>query len=410
MGQASPIWRLPIDTTHHLAGSAGRLCFVGGAGDFDRNGVIRHPGVLPEQIIGAISNLSASLTVESCTLGDVVRLKAFYRSDGSVNEWEVLARIAGELNSDPLPVISLIPVPLQPFEGQAIQIQAIAQRGWRADNDIRVVTVDVPREYRSFGLDQVTSGLRAGEFVSLAARTAIDAPGKTPSPGDGPAQTHHIMQSMQNDLGKLGASFQDAVKKEGYYFGTTREHWRAMAQVRASYFREPGPPATVVPCHVLWPAEALTKIEVLAMRTTRSGFDKYIPRDDHWPRRVWDWPIPLPYRQGIRLRDTIWLGGQVPSPPFDNAPYRVLPGDLAAQTAFTMSYIKDLLRGFERSSTDLKLVVCYFKSSGDVGDTLSFVKTLSDCVGGALPPVTLVPMPHMHTAESTVEIWGVAQA
>ena len=99
MGQASPIWRLPIDTTHHLAGSAGRLCFVGGAGDFDRNGVIRHAGVLPEQIIGAISNLSASLTVESCTLGDVVRLKAFYRSDGSVNEWEVLARIAGELNS-----------------------------------------------------------------------------------------------------------------------------------------------------------------------------------------------------------------------------------------------------------------------------------------------------------------------
>ena len=409
MDQTSPIWRLPIATTHHLAGSAGRLSFVGGAGDFDHDGVIRHPDQLFDQIDGALANVASALAVENCALSDVVRLKAFYRSDGSVNEWEVLARIAKEIVDDPLPVISLIPVPLQPFEGQAIQIQAIAQRGWREGDDIRFVTVEVPQQNKKFGRDKVTSGLRAGEFVSLAARTSTDEQGKTLSTGDGPAQTHHIMQSMQDNLGRLGASFQDAVKKEGYYFGTTREHWKTMAQVRASYFREPGPPATVVPCHVLWPADALTKIEVLAMRTTRSGFDKYIARDDHWPRRVWDWPIPLPYRQGIRLRDTIWLGGQVPSPPFNNAPYRVLPADLAAQTAFTMSYIEDLLRGFERRPLDLKLAVCYFKSNGDVSDTLGFVKTLSDCIGGAMPPLTLVPMPHMHTTESTVEIWGVAQ-
>ncbi len=409
MTEPNPIWRLPIDTTHHLAGSAGQLSFVGGAGDFGHDGVIRHPDELFVQIPGVMSNVSSALGIESCTLSDVVRLKAFYRSDGSVNEWEVLARLAKEIGEDPLPVISLIPVPMQPFAGQAIQIQAIAQRGWREGDDIRVVTVEVPGKYRGFGLDKVTSGLRAGEFISIAARTATDEQVGIACTGDGPAQTHHIMRSMQNDLTELGASFQDAIKKEGYYFGTTREHWKAMAQVRASYFHEPGPPATMVPCHVLWPGDALTKVEVLAMRTTRSGFDKYIARDDHWPKRVWDWPIPLPYRQGIRLRDTIWLGGQVPSPPFDNAPYRVLPGDLAAQTAFTMSYIEDLLRGFERNCADLKLLVCYFKSSGNASDTLGFVKTLGDCVGGALPPVTLVPKPHMHTAESTVEIWGVAR-
>ena len=410
MTQSTPMWRLPIDITHHLAGSAGQLSFVGGAGDFDDAGIVRHPGQLFAQIPGAVRNVSAALAVENCTLSDVVRLKAYYSSDGASNEWKVLSHIASQVGEAVLPVISLIPVPLQPFDGQAIQIQAIAKRGWRAQDDVRVVSAPVPDKYRTFGLEKVTSGLRAGEFISIGARTATDQQGEITASADGPAQTHTIMTSMRSDLAELGASFQDAVKKEGYYFGTTREHWRAMAQVRASYFREPGPPATVVPCHVLWPAPALTKIEVLAMRTTRSGFDKYIPREDHWPRRVWDWPIPLPYRQGIRLRDTIWLGGQVPSPPFDNAPRRVLPGDRAAQTAFTMSYIDDLLRGFERHSADLRLVVCYFKSAGDSKETIEFVNTLSDCVGGVLPPVTLVPQPHMHTDESTVEIWGVARA
>ena len=357
------MWRLPIESTHHLAGSAGGLVFVGGAGDFDEKGQVRHPNNLSDQIPGALANVAAALAIESAGLADVVRLKAFYRNDGTVNEWEVLARIAQGFSFSVLPVISLIPVPLQPFEGQAIQVQAIALRKWRDGKDIRVVTRSVPDEFKAFGLDEITSGLRAGEFLSLAARTASDTLGTIDSTENGPSQTHAIMTSMESDLTQLGASFQDAVKKEGYYFGTTREHWREMAQVRASYFREPGPPATVVPCHVLWPENALTKVEVLAMRTTRSGFDKYIAREDHWPRRVWDWPVPLPYRQGIKLRNTIWLGGQVPSPPFDNAPRRVLPGDLKAQTAFTMSYIEDLLRGFKRQSADLKLAVCYFRST-----------------------------------------------
>ena len=86
------------------------------------------------------------------------------------------------------------------------------------------------------------------------------------------------MSRLEEILKALGASFQDAVKKEGYYFGTTQDQWAPMAKVRASYFREPGPVATVVSCHALWPEGALTKVEVLAMREEWNGFDKYIPR------------------------------------------------------------------------------------------------------------------------------------
>ncbi len=34
---------------------------------------------------------------------------------------------------------------------------------------------------------------------------------------------------------------------------------------------------------------------------------------------------------------------------------------------------------------------------------------LAGTMGSVLVPTTLVPQPHMHTPESMVEIWGVAQ-
>src|SRR5262249_47288393 len=116
------------------------------------------------------------------------------------------------------------------------------------------------------------------------------------------------------------------------YLGTTMEQWAGMAAARAASFREPGPAATVVPAQRLAPQGAMTKIEVMAMRESWNGFDKYIPREDHWSKHVWDWPIPLPYRQAIRLRGTIWLGGQVPFLPGSNSGRWIYPGELLPQT------------------------------------------------------------------------------
>ncbi len=413
-------WQLPFAGHHFISASAAHLTFVGGAGDFDGQGTIRHPGDLEGQVEGAMSNLAAALAAESCGLGDVVRLKVFYRSaaddggadrdDGVAAEWALLARLAAAFEDDPLPAISLLPVPLQPFAGQELQVQAIAQRGWRGFDDIRVVSEPAPeRHAAAFQGRPVTWGLRAGELISVPLRTAAGDDAATAALGEGVPQTHAIMTRMGETLAALGASFQDSIKKEGYYFGTTRPQWAEMAAVRASYFKEPGPVATMVPGHILWPAGSVTKIELLAMRQKRLTYDKYIPRDDSWPDRVWDWPLNLPYRQGTRLRDTIWLGGQVPAPPFAHALDRVLPAQLVPQTRLTMSYIEDLLRGFGRRPADLKLLIAYFTSDGTPEATATFLDTVAACVDGPLPPITVVPQPHMHTPETMVEIWGIAQ-
>ena len=403
------VWGWPVGHPHHRSATAGPLTFVGGAGDFDAAGTLRHDeGDIEGQIEGAVANIAEALASESCALADVVRLKAFHSSD--LDDWEIVANIAARFPGEPMPVVSVVPEPLQPFAGQAIQIQAIAQRRWRQGGDVRVVERPVPSAKRAlFAGRAVTGGLRAGEFIAVANRTAEDEAGAVASPGDAVGQSHAVMAIHEATLAALGAGMQDSVKMEGYYFGTTMDDWAPLARARASHFAEPGPVATVVPCQRLNPEGALTKIEVMAMREEWNGFDKYIPRADSWPRRVWDWSIPLPYRQGLKLRDTIWVGGQVPSEPFSNTRRRMMPGDLAGQTRLTMSYIEDILRGFGRRPGDLKLMVCYFACPEGEAGTRAFLDVLAACIGGPLPPTTLVAKPAMHEPENRVEIWGVAQ-
>ncbi len=402
------IWRWPTDRVHHLAASAANLTFVGGAGDFDSTGAVRSKGDLDAQIEGTMRNVADALAVESCTLADIVRIKAYHTAD--CDDWNVIAKIAAILPDDPMPCISTIPEPLQPFDGQVIQIQIIAQRGWRRFADIRAANRPVPPDWSEhFAGRSVTAGLRAGEFITIANRTAAEVDGSIAAPADGVSQSHTIMSIHEATLVELGAGMQDCVKMEGHFFGTTRKDWAPLAKARASHFAEPGPPATVVPCQRLNPDGAVTKIDVLAMRELRNTYDKYIPREDFWPNRVWDWPLNLPYRQAIKLRDMIWLGGQVPSEPFANTGKRMMPGNLAGQTLMTMSVVEDLLRGFNRRPADLKLMVCYYTCAEGQETTHQVLDILSQCVGGALPPTTLVPKTMMHTPENTVEIWGVAQ-
>ena len=403
-----PPFTLPLDRPHRTAGRAGGYVFVGGAGDHDATGAIRHPGDLAAQIAGAIANIAAALDSEGCTLADVVRLKAFYTGE-TADEWAVLAALANAVGGDPPPAITTNPVPLQPWPGQLVQVQAIASRGWRAHPRTRAVVEDVPAATRNrFDFPKVTAGLRAGELLAVPGRTAAAATDDVPA--DPVAQTDLIMGRMGRVLGELGASFQDAIKMEGYYFGSTFEEWAPLAQARARNFLEPGPVATVVPCHLLQPAGTRTKVEVLGLRDHWNGFDKYVPREDRWPRQVWDWAIPLPYRQGIRMRDMIWTGGQVPYEPDANRGRTVFVGELLPQTLFTMRLVEDILRAFGATVSDLALLVCYFTSDGGAATTRAFAELVTAAAGGVLPPVTLVPQPAMHDAEMLVEIWGVAQS
>jgi len=400
-------WRLPIKAAHDRVAGAGAYVFVGSSGDFDMAGQIRHPGDLALQIVGAIGNLREALGEKGLDLGDVVRLKAFYTPAGKNGYWEVMARLRRAFDFDLAPAITANPVPMQPFAGQAIQLQAIARQGWRRQQPVIAVTRQLPKAVRDlFDRPILTQGLRAGEFFSVSGTTDVDAEDKVAAPGDGMKQSHAMMAEMARTAAGLGVTLQDTVKAEGYYFGTTMEQWAAMAAIRATYFYDPGPVATVVPSQLLHPEGIVTKYELTGLRTAGN---KYIPRDDAWPETVWDWVIPVPYRQGLKLRDTIWTGGQVPFVP-GHPRKPVHQGDLHAQTRHVMGLCSEIVRAFGKTPADYRLIVAHFASKGTPAETEAFLATVASCVEGALPPITVVPQPHMHSPDHLVEIWAVAQA
>jgi len=401
-------WSLPTGCTHEVSASAAVLSFVGGAGDFDDRGQIRHPDDYSAQIKGSIENIKSALVQEHCSLADVIRIKAFVELPEEFGETEVVTILLHALPNSPAPVISVVPVEMQPFPQQKVQLQAIAKRGWREEryqfNESALNLIS-----RTDRIPTVTTVLRAGELIVTANRTVAHFGLEHDSGSSGEGQSHAIMTSLNNDLKSVGATLQDSVKLEGYYRGTTREQWTPLAKARASYFAEPGPPATMIPCHLGEHDQTVTRVGVLAMRERRNSYDKYIPREDAWPERVWDWPAELPYRQAQRLRDMIWLGGQVPAQPFSNTGKRMHPGQLLPQARLTMSYINDLLRPFGRSPADLKLLVCYYRRLPDQDETDALLSLLTDYCGGVLPPLSLIPVDHMQDEDSTIEIWGVAQ-
>ena len=403
-------WRLAISQSNRTVDEAGPLVFVGGAGDFSDDGMIVHPEDFDAQIIGALANVVADLGQRGCGLADVFRLKAFYQSDGSRDAWGLLAALHRAFDLDPAPAISLQPMPLQPFAGQTVQLQAIAAEGWRDNADLRVIEAPVPdRVGYLFDRPRHTVGLRAGELIVVPGRTAMDDQGEPLALGRGVEQTDIIMDGIEATLAELGASYQDAIKMESYYFGATMDEWAPMSARRAEYFREPAAPSTSVPCHALYPEGSITMIEALAMRDHWNGFDKYIPREDRWPERVWDWPIEMPYRQGMGLRDMIWTGGQVPFEEAMNQGNAVHVDDPLEQARFTMGYVNGIVEAFGKSTRDYALLVCYFASDGSQAATEAFVGAIADTIDGELPPMTLVPQPKMHSDDITVEIWGVAR-
>ena len=325
-------------TCSFLASSAGALTFVGGAADVGKDGRVRNPGGCLVQVEGALANVAeVLLDDEGCGLRDVVRVKAYYLASDAVDEAALRAAVARLLPTDPPPVDYTC------SRWSCSRCRARRSRSRSSPSAAGARGRTTPwwsPPARPRGRCRATVGLRAGEFVTVGGQTAT---GDGQLERTGPEQTRAVMESLEKTLRQLGASFADAVKKEGYYGGTTMDEWSNMAEVRASFFTEPGLVATVLPWQAPAPADAATKIEALAMRERRNGLDKYIPREESWPARVWDWPVSaLPYRQGIRLRDSIWLGGQVPWEPYAATGLPMLPGRLAPQTAFVMSYIAEI--------------------------------------------------------------------
>ena len=123
-----------------------------------------------------------------------MRVKAFYTPADNCDEIAIVQALQEAFPDEPSPVISTLPVPLQPFKGQEIQVQVIAVRNWRTTGDFQVETQQLRVANRNeSACPVVTTALRAGEFIAVANRTAAHFNATFDAALDGAGQSHIIM-------------------------------------------------------------------------------------------------------------------------------------------------------------------------------------------------------------------------
>lgn len=136
------------------------------------------------------------------------------------------------------------------------------------------------------------------------------------------------------------------------------------------------------------------------------GVDGMVPpRRAVRPPELWDWPIPMTTQQGVRVGNTIFVGGQVPS---DREHKAIHPGDIPAQTAVVMDYIRIVLERLDASLDDVVKVNCFYKGPAGLAHLAANAAVRSRYFRAPGPTTTGIPMPSVGRDELDIEIEALA--
>ena len=389
--------------SHQHGVRSGELIFVGGQVDKDRAGARLNPYDLEAQTAAVVRHIETVLAGFGAVLGDVVKLVAFYVNDaGGVDERAFLAGIGRHLMDRGVevgPAITPVPLPWLAYPEMLVEIEAVAMLGEdgggltrSAANPPGLAPLPAPFNH----------GIRCGEHIWVGAQTPHDAGGAIRHDGDLLAQTRLVMDSLGAVLDAFGAGYDDAIKFNIWFRGDgTIDTWRDAALVRGGYFNEPGPPATGLPTPNL-PAGEMTRMEIWAMRAEDGG---YIERHYVWPEGTWDWPIPLPYKMGVKCRDVVVVGGQVA---LDDTGAVMEPGELLDQTRLTMEFIRNVLAEYGLTMDEMVKQNAFYK--GEAGpDVIVANQTLrSSYYAEPAGASTGIPLPFLALAEMMIEVEIIA--
>jgi enamine deaminase RidA (YjgF/YER057c/UK114 family) len=394
-------WNWPIGVTHKHGVRCRQMIWVGGQVDLDPNGTVLDPGDLAVQTRNAVANLGKVLEGLECDLADLVKLLCFYVDDGSVGEEAFLDMVAAALPEGARPAITTVPVPSLAYPGMVVEIEGYAMR----HEDGR----HLPRRIAgSADLSPLPAGfapaVRCGKMIFVSAQTAEEN-GALSHAGDIVRQTDRILSQIKAALGQFGADLNDVVKINRWYLGAGKEEdFEPAALACGRYFADPGPAATGVPLPRFPREGQMIKIEVVAMLGENG---EHLPQRHVWPRDVWDWTIPLPYKHGLKCHDMIFLGGQVS---LDNEGHVVDPGDLKSQTRRAMDNIGKVLRALGADFTDVCKITTVYAGEADGQRLHDNLLIRSSYFPDPGPATTGIPLPVLAYPAMVIEIDAFAMA
>ncbi|HWN13216.1 MAG TPA: Rid family hydrolase, partial [Candidatus Dormibacteraeota bacterium] len=172
-------WLIPVSHKHGIR--SGRMVYVGGQVDKDIRGFVLHHYDLKTQTRVVVNHIRTVLRDLDIALDDVVKLVAFYVTDGSVDEDAFLADLRSQLGAGPAPALTTVPIPYLAYPGMLLEIDTIAMRG--EDHLALPRTVSAPSgHWRLAG--PFSQGLRCGDTIFVSGQVARGPSGEVRHPGD----------------------------------------------------------------------------------------------------------------------------------------------------------------------------------------------------------------------------------
>jgi len=384
---------------------AGDIVFVGGQVDKSSTGEPLHAFDLATQTAMVIRHIDTVLREFGAGLANVVKLVAFYATDGSVDETTFLANIGrhvlahGGAPDGVGPVITLVPLPCLALPGMMVEIEAIAMLGRHGERLLRTtanppVLAPLPLPF--------SHGVRCGEHIWTSAqgsRTTDDRPQYTQ---DLVAQTEVAMEHVAQVLAALGVGLDDTVKLGTWYRGDgTRATWEPVARQRASYFTAPGPTVSALPTPSL-PHGDMTRVDAWAM----SGADgRRLARMYTQLHEVWQWPAALPAAIGLQCGDFVFVGQQVA---LDAQGRTIAPGDLLEQTREVMESTRTVLASFGLTLDDMVKQNSFYQGQADPETIVTNQRYRSSFYSEPAGASTGVPLPCLPLEDLLVSVETVA--
>jgi enamine deaminase RidA (YjgF/YER057c/UK114 family) len=384
---------------------AGTLACVGGQVDKSPAGEPLHVNDLAAQTAVVVRHIDTVLREFGSGLADVVKLVAFYATDGSVDETTFLADIGrhvlthGGGPDGAGPAITLVPLPCLALPGMVVEIEAIAMIPQHGEQLARTTVslaelAPLPAPF--------SHGVRCREHVWTSAQSSRSPDGSLQHPHDLVAQTAVAMAHLAQVLAALGAELDDTVKLSTWYRGDgTRATWEPAARKRAESFTTPGPAASALPTPSL-PGGDMTRIDAWAMRAA----------DGSRPARTyaridtpWQWPGDLPYVAGLRCGEMVFVGQQVA---LNTAGQPVAPGDLLEQTHRVMESTRTVLASFGLSLDDMMKQNSFYQGQADPETIVSNQRYRSSFYTEPAGASTGVPLPCLPLEHLLVSVETVA--
>lgn len=397
------------DWYQHLAFKHGihadGLAFVGGQVDKSPAGEPLHSNDLAAQTAVVIRHIDTVLQEFGAGLADVVKLVAFYATDGSVDEAAFLADIGhhvlaygGALQSSG-PAITLVPLPCLALPGMMVEIEAIAMLatdGKRLERTVANLSELAPLP------PPFSHGVRCHEHMWTSALRCHRADGSLLYPHDLAAQTATTVEHLTRVLGALGADLDDIVKLSTWYRGDgTLATWEPAALQRAAYFTAPGPAVSTLPTPSLAHGE-MTQVDAWAMR----GADgNRLPRTYASLPTHWQWPGDLSQTTGLQCNGLVFVSQQVA---LDDHGHPIAPRNLMDQTRQVMESTGSVLAAFGLTLDDMVKQNSFYQGKADPETIVSNQRYRSSFYREPAGASTGVPLPCLPLPELMVSVETVA--